>query len=126
MSLHILPPDSRTLLMFNIALERTFLAYHRTALSIAMFAVVITQLLFLSVPAIERSDMEKRIFPAFCIALLGMATMLQILGAIKYWRWERGIMSSKAMVGGWELMLIGAIGFAVVVPTAVFVFMGIL
>ncbi|RPA83049.1 hypothetical protein BJ508DRAFT_78053 [Ascobolus immersus RN42] len=116
-----IPPGSDIRDFF--ALERTFLAYSRTASTIAMFAVVITQLLFLSGPV---EHFGHNIFPAFCVALLGMATVLQVVAAIKYWKWERGIMEGKAMVGGWEVMLVGLLTAGVVIPTAVFVLMGVL
>jgi len=88
-----------------------------------MFAVVITQLLFLSGPV---EDFGHDIFPAFCVGLLGISTALQVVGAIKYWKWERGIIYGKAMVGGWEIILIGLMTAGVVMSTAVCVFMGIL
>jgi hypothetical protein len=88
-----------------------------------MFAVIITQLLFLSGPI---EEFGHDIFPAFSVGLLGIATALQVVATIKYWKWERGIIDGKAMVGGWEMILIGLMAAGVVIPTAVCVFMGIL
>jgi len=90
------------------ALERTFLGYLRTSLILVMTGVLIAQLFRL-----QRSAHPDPTFGFYVIGkplsvmFIGMAIVVVLVGAVRFWRLQRGLLRGKALVGGgWEVLLV--------------------
>jgi uncharacterized membrane protein YidH (DUF202 family) len=90
------------------ALERTFLAYIRTSLVITQQGVLIAQLFRLQ--AVE-SVADKLGFDQVGIPLSvtchGVAILVALVGAYRFWRQQNAIARGKIHAGGWELNSVG-------------------
>ncbi|TGZ83904.1 hypothetical protein EX30DRAFT_393450 [Ascodesmis nigricans] len=101
----------------HLALERTYLAYHRTSLVLALFSVVIAQLHVLqhssgSEKPVGLSALGKPLSGLFG----GLAIVVSLVGVARWWRLQQALLRGKAVGGGWEIIvLMGGIGGAVVV-----------
>lgn len=90
-----------------IALERTGLAYLRTSLMLANIGVIVAQLFSLQQPAsgFGYSAVGK---PLATVCLSG-SIVVTILGVVRTWRYQKALINRKALSGGPELMLVGAV-----------------
>ncbi|KAB8304180.1 hypothetical protein EYC80_003599 [Monilinia laxa] len=93
----------------HLALERTFLAYLRTSLTLSMLGVSIAQLFRL-----QHSPTPNRLIgffvlgkPLACICQVAAITTL-LIGAIRSWRHQNAIVRGKALLGGFDVIVIGA------------------
>lgn len=43
------------------------------------------------------------------IALVVAALMVNILGAARWWNWQRALLRGKALAGGWEMVTVGVL-----------------
>lgn len=109
---------------FYTALERTFLSYLRTGTAYAQAVVVVSQSFVLSSPApysrwLSYNDLGK----PFVFILIAAAIVMQILGARRYFMWEKAIRYGSAVTGGWVSLLgwvvLGGIELAVLICIAV-------
>ena len=98
----------------SAALERTYLAYFRTALNFAMLGVFIAQLF--SLQHMLSHDSEFGFFrvglPLSC-ACYGVSIIVSVIGAFRFWRQQQAMANSKVYVGGWELNVIALFTAAV-------------
>ncbi|OQE41928.1 hypothetical protein PENCOP_c004G07434 [Penicillium coprophilum] len=102
------------------ALERTFLAYIRTSTVIAMQGVLVAQLFRLQRPLteVDRLSFHEVGIP-LSVACHGVAVIVALVGAIRFWRQQNAIARGKVYAGGWELNSVGVLIFAVIVATLV-------
>ncbi|KAJ5170767.1 uncharacterized protein N7500_003550 [Penicillium coprophilum] len=102
------------------ALERTFLAYIRTSTVIAMQGVLVAQLFRLQRPLteVDRLSFHEVGIP-LSVACHGVAVIVALVGAIRFWRQQSAIARGKVYAGGWELNSVGVLIFAVIVATLV-------
>ncbi|KAJ5644441.1 hypothetical protein N7507_010452 [Penicillium longicatenatum] len=104
----------------HYALERTFLAYIRTSVVIAMQGVVIAQLFRLQR---ARSDEDRLRFYQVGIPLAvschGVAVLVALIGAFRFWRQQNAISLGKIHAGGWELNSVGILLFAIILVTLI-------
>lgn len=103
------PTDSRLL-----ALERTFLAYIRTSVVIAMQGVLIAQLFRLqkASSSVDRLRFYQVGIP-LSVACHCVAVLVATIGAYRFWRQQGAISKGKVHAGGWELNWVGILLFAV-------------
>ena len=98
------------------ALERTFLAYSRTSLTFAQLGVVVAQLFRLQNHS--ESQHLTSLFalgrPVACICY-GIAIVLALCGAYRFWRQQNAMTRGKICAGGWEPWII-AIATLLVCP----------
>ncbi|KAJ5151437.1 uncharacterized protein N7482_010689 [Penicillium canariense] len=99
------------------ALERTFLAYVRTSVTIAMQGVVIAQLFRLQ-PAEDRLKFYKAGKPV-SVACHCVAIIVALIGAYRFWRQQNAISLGKVHAGGWELNAVGFLLFAIFLITLI-------
>ena len=102
--------------MVPTALERTYLSYHRTSLTLSLISVVIAQLQIL-----QRAPNPDSKF-GFHVAGKPLAAMLlvcsittSILGLVRWHHWQRTLLRGSAISGGWELGMVGVLVFFVLV-----------
>lgn len=97
-----------------LALERTFLAYIRTSVMIAMQGVLIAQLFRLqqSSSALDRLQFFEVGIP-LSVACHCVAVLVAAIGAYRFWRQQSAISKGKVHAGGWELVWVGGFLFAV-------------
>ncbi|KAJ5365139.1 hypothetical protein N7517_008025 [Penicillium concentricum] len=102
------------------ALERTFLAYIRTSTVIAMQGVLVAQLFRLQRPLekVDRLSFHEVGIP-LSVACHGVAVIVALVGAIRFWRQQNAIARGKVYAGGWELNSVGILIFAVIMATLV-------
>lgn len=104
---HVCPSMDEGAYRDHLALERTFLGYLRTSLILVMTGITIAQLFRL-----QRSPNPDPVFGFYVVGLplsitfISMAVLVLLLGAIRFWRLQRGLLAGKAHAGGWELILI--------------------
>lgn len=97
-----------------LALERTFLGYLRTSLALSVLSVIIAQLFRL-----QHSQNPNRVFGYFTLGIplacvcIGVAILILLLGAYRFWRQQNAILRGKVLAGGWELNAIGLTIFMV-------------
>lgn len=91
-----------------LALERTFLAYIRTSVIIAMQGVLIAQLFRLQQqpsPTDQLTYYEVAIplsVTCHCIAII-----VAMIGACRFWKQQNAVALGTVYAGGWELNCIG-------------------
>ncbi|KAE8350332.1 hypothetical protein BDV28DRAFT_139317 [Aspergillus coremiiformis] len=92
----------------HFALERTFLAYIRTSVVIAMQGVLIAQLFRLQQ---HRSPPDQLTYYAVAIPLSiacqGIAIVVAVVGAARFWKQQNAVALGTVHAGGWELNCIG-------------------
>lgn len=96
----------------HLALERTFLAYVRTAGAILFFGVVFTQLFRL-----HRTDALK--CSILAAATAGGAIAVVLIGCVRFFKQQKSLMHGKTLSAGWDLVAILAVLLAIII--AVFV-----
>ncbi|KAL1959195.1 hypothetical protein VTO42DRAFT_2700 [Malbranchea cinnamomea] len=106
----------------HFALERTFLAYFRTSLTFAILGVFIAQLF--SIQRRVHHDPEFGFYkvglPLSC-ACYGVAIIVSLLGAHRFWRQQQAMANSKVYAGGWDLNAVGILTVATVLVLFVLV-----
>ncbi|OKL58385.1 hypothetical protein UA08_06073 [Talaromyces atroroseus] len=98
------------------ALERTFLAYMRTAATFSMQGVLVAQIFRL------RSQSQSSNHPAhlsfhsvgvpISVAYQVCAILVALVGAYRFWRQQNAIARGKIVSGGWEVNCVGYISAA--------------
>jgi uncharacterized membrane protein YidH (DUF202 family) len=89
------------------ALERTFLGYLRTSLILVVTGVTIAQLFHLQhAPNANRNFGFYVIGRPLSVIFNGMAILMILIGAYRFWRLQHGLVRGKAYAGGWEILLI--------------------
>jgi len=100
----------------HLALERTYLSYHRTSLQLGMLSVAVSQL-----QIIQHSPTPSTTFGYYILGkplaacLASLAIMTSLIGGLRWWRWQRTMLRGKAVSGGWEMAVAGLFGTALVV-----------
>ncbi|KAI5846859.1 hypothetical protein BZA05DRAFT_405676 [Tricharina praecox] len=100
----------------HLALERTYLSYHRTSLALALLAVIVAQLQIL-----QHSPNPDPVFGFYAlgkplaVGLIVCAISISLLGWVRWWHWQRTLLRGKALAGGPELAAVGGIGALVIV-----------
>ncbi|KAJ5874246.1 uncharacterized protein N7529_002676 [Penicillium soppii] len=98
----------------HFALERTFLAYIRTSLAIAMQGALIAQLF--RIPQSPSSREYMRFYELgipLSVTCNCVATMVALVGAYRFWDQQTAILRGKVHCRGWELNCVGLLLFAV-------------
>ncbi|KAF7719058.1 Uncharacterized protein PECH_000240 [Penicillium ucsense] len=93
----------------HLALERTFLAYMRTSVVIAMQGVLISQLFRLQRPQSTHHP-RLRFYDVgvpLAVACHLVAIIVACIGAFRFWRQQSAISRGKVHAGGWELNSVG-------------------
>ncbi|EXK84987.1 hypothetical protein FOQG_10942 [Fusarium oxysporum f. sp. raphani 54005] len=91
----------------HLANERTFLGYLRTSVAMSMVGTLVAQLFSL------QHEGQHQAFGYFvtgkplAMTCYSFSIGTIILGAVRTWRHQRTMMSGKALVGGFELHLLG-------------------
>ncbi|KAJ5989655.1 hypothetical protein N7481_004865 [Penicillium waksmanii] len=104
----------------HFALERTFLAYIRTSVVIAMQGVLIAQLFRL-----QRSDQNQdrlrfyQVGIPLSVTCHCVAIIVALIGAYRFWRQQSAIARGKVHAGGWELNSVGILLFLIILVTLV-------
>lgn len=91
-----------------IALERTFLAYIRTSVVIAMQGVVIAQLFRLQESPTDGDRLRfYQVGIPLSVTCYCVAIVVALIGAYRFWRQQNAIARGKVHAGGWELNFVG-------------------
>ena len=97
------------------ALERTFLAYHRTSLAISVLSVVVAQL-----NVLQHSHSPDPVFGFYVLgkplaaAMQVIAIVVSLMGMARWWGWQQSLLRGKAVSGGWQLSLVAILVFLLV------------
>ncbi|EKJ75790.1 hypothetical protein FPSE_03970 [Fusarium pseudograminearum CS3096] len=92
----------------HLANERTFLGYLRTSVMMSMVGTMVAQLFTLS-----HEGHHAKTFGYFitgkplALTCYGFSIGTILLGAVRTWRHQRIMMSGKALVGGFEIHVLG-------------------
>ena len=90
------------------ALERTFLAYIRTSVAIAMQGVLISQLFRLQRPTAPQNRLRfYEIGIQLAVTCHCVAVIVALIGAFRFWRQQNAMSRGKVHAGGWELNWVG-------------------
>ncbi|KAJ5114392.1 hypothetical protein NUU61_000151 [Penicillium alfredii] len=101
-------------------LERTFLAYIRTSVVIAMQGVLIAQLFRL-----QRSESEADrlrfhdVGIPLSVACHCVAVLIAFIGSYRFWKQQGAISVGKVYAGGWDINSVGILLFAVILTTLI-------
>lgn len=98
-----------------LALERTFLAYIRTSVVIAMQGVLIAQLFRLQQqPSPEDQLTYYEVAIPLSVTCHCIAVIVAVLGACRFWKQQNAVALGTVYAGGWELnsiaLLIALVG----------------
>jgi uncharacterized membrane protein YidH (DUF202 family) len=89
------------------ALERTFLGYLRTSLILVMTGVLTAQLFRLQHAANPSKHFGFYVVGRpLSILFIGMAIVVVLIGAYRFWKLQNALIRGKAYTGGWEVLLI--------------------
>lgn len=89
------------------ALERTFLGYLRTSLILVMTGVLTAQLFRLQHAANPNQHFGFYVVGRpLSIMFIGMAIVVVLVGAYRFWKLQNALIRGKAYTGGWEVLLI--------------------
>ena len=97
-----------------LALERTHLAYMRTAVVLVSFGVVLVQLFILK--GVNRVT-------GVCLGAIccGAGFLVILTGCMRYFVQQKALERGKATAGGWDTCVVGALVFAIVAAVLVVV-----
>ncbi|CDM33097.1 hypothetical protein DTO013E5_5712 [Penicillium roqueforti] len=92
------------------ALERTFLAYLRTSLTVAQQGVLIAQLFRLQA-AEELADRLGfgQVGTPLSVACHCVAIIVALVGAYRFWRQQNAIARGRVYAGGWDMNSVGVL-----------------
>ncbi|PYI13439.1 hypothetical protein BO99DRAFT_407510 [Aspergillus violaceofuscus CBS 115571] len=102
----------------HFALERTFLAYIRTSVMVAMQGVLIAQLFRLQHMA--SPDLALGFYEVgvpLSVTCYGAAIVIAALGAYRFWKQQNMVALGTVYAGGWELNLIGILIGLIILTT---------
>ncbi|KAF9889434.1 hypothetical protein FE257_007336 [Aspergillus nanangensis] len=101
----------------HFALERTFLAYIRTSVMVAMQGVLVAQLFRLQhQPSLTGGLSYYEVGIPLSVTFHSIAILIAVLGAVRFWKQQSAIALGTVYAGGWELNCIGLlIGSAILV-----------
>ncbi|PYH41251.1 DUF202 domain-containing protein [Aspergillus saccharolyticus JOP 1030-1] len=102
----------------HFALERTFLAYIRTSVMVAMQGVLIAQLFRLQHKA--SPDLALGFYEVgvpLSVTCYGAAIIIASLGAYRFWKQQSMVALGTVYAGGWELNLIGLLIGSIILAT---------
>lgn len=100
--------------MRYVALERTFLGYLRTSLILVMTGVLIAQLFRLQRTANPNPDFGFYVIGLpLSITFIGLAIVVLLIGATRFWRLQSALIRGKTLTGGWEVLTV--MGFSALV-----------
>ncbi|KAL5336894.1 hypothetical protein BJX70DRAFT_400234 [Aspergillus crustosus] len=101
------------------ALERTFLAYIRTSVILAMQGALIAQLFRLQAPSSTSALGYHEVGVPLSVTCHVAAIVTAVLGAHRFWKQQDAIAREKVYAGGWELNCIGGLTTAITLVTFV-------
>ncbi|KAH4966171.1 hypothetical protein HBI24_158780 [Parastagonospora nodorum] len=102
----------------HLALERTFLGYLRTSLILVVTGVLTAQLFRLQHAANPSQDLGFYVIGRpLSVLFIGMGLLVVVIGALRFWRLQRGLVKGMALVGGWEVLVVMGGSFLLVVVT---------
>jgi uncharacterized membrane protein YidH (DUF202 family) len=85
-----------------------------------MLAVVVTQLqVLLHAPNPNPTFGFFVIGKPLAVVLVAAAIATNLLGALRWWHWQRTLLRGKALAGGWEMVAVGGVAATIVVLTFV-------
>ncbi|KAF8535405.1 hypothetical protein BDD12DRAFT_855570 [Trichophaea hybrida] len=94
----------------HLALERTYLSYHRTSLVLCFFSVLIAQLQVLQhAPHPDPHFGFYVLGKPLAASLIVCAIFVSVMGWVRWWHWQRTLLRGKAMAGGWEVQAVGVV-----------------
>ncbi|KAL5357323.1 hypothetical protein BJX96DRAFT_172419 [Aspergillus floccosus] len=102
----------------HFALERTFLAYIRTSVMIAMQGVLIAQLFRLQhilIPDVKLGYYQIGI--PLSMTFHGIAMLVALLGAARFWKQQHAMALGTVYAGGWEVNTIAMLLCSVILVT---------
>ncbi|KAL2861981.1 hypothetical protein BJX68DRAFT_14098 [Aspergillus pseudodeflectus] len=102
-----------------LALERTFLAYIRTSVILAMQGVLIAQLFRLQSTSSSKGLGYHEVGVPLSITCHCAAMLTALLGALRFWKQQSAIALGTVYAGGWELNCIGFLTTAITLVTFV-------
>ena len=90
----------------SLALERTFLSYLRTSLTLVVLGIIVTQLFRLQhvVHPDQQLGYYKIAVPLGCTCIIAGIIIL-LAGASRFWRLQNALVRGKVLAGGWEVYL---------------------
>ncbi|GIC92779.1 DUF202 domain-containing protein [Aspergillus udagawae] len=99
----------------HFALERTFLAYIRTSITVAMQGVLIAQLFRLQSTTADHARLSYyTVGIPLAVTCHVIAILIALMGAHRFWRQQSAVAHGKVKAGGWQLnwigILIGLVG----------------
>lgn len=96
------------------ALERTFLGYIRTSTVFAMQGVLVAQLFRLQQTPGKFDHLTfYDVATPLSVACHGIAIVIALVGAIRFWRQQFAISRGKVYSGGWEVNTVAILLFCV-------------
>ena len=95
-----------------LALERTFLAYVRTAAAVISLGVILMQLFLLK----ERDPLKCSIF---AVVTSGGGIAVALIGCIRYFKQQKLLTRGRAISAGWDLVAVWATLVAMIFTIAV-------
>ncbi|RPB27081.1 hypothetical protein L211DRAFT_780151, partial [Terfezia boudieri ATCC MYA-4762] len=86
------------------AIERTFLAYHRTSMVFALTGTVVAQLYVLNhKPNTNPTFGYYVLGKPLAVTLVAFSIAFSIMGWWRWYTWQRNTIRGGVIVGGWEL-----------------------
>ncbi|KAL4864873.1 hypothetical protein BDV12DRAFT_158516 [Aspergillus spectabilis] len=101
------------------ALERTFLAYIRTSVILAMQGVLIAQLFRLQSASSNNGLGYHEVGVPLSVTCHAAAILTAVLGAHRFWKQQSAIALGTVYAGGWELNCIGFLTTAITLVTLI-------
>ena len=98
---------------FDIANERTFLAYLRTSSAFAALGTTIRQLFLLTKSDGSTSNATSPYGEASAVACMVLAAIVALSGAFRFWRQQNAMARAKVHASGWDVYIVGLAGLAV-------------
>ena len=97
-----------------LALERTFLGWFRTSVTLISFGVVITQLFILK-------DLDPRKGKILGVIMSCGGILVVLLGCVRYFRQQKLLTQGKSLSGGWHHHILITLLLSILVTLFVFV-----
>ncbi len=92
------------------ALEKTYLAYFRTAMSLAMSSAMLSQFYIFSPPTTDPHPLDFRdVGKPLAASCMILAIIVNVIGAARFNRAQDAVLNGKAITGGADLMLVGVL-----------------
>ena len=95
-----------------LALERTYLAYMRTSVALVSFGIVLLQLSILK-------NVSRTTGVCLAAACSGAGFLVSLLGCCRYFIQQKTLERGRAKAGGWDMLVIGTLFFALVIAVLV-------